>query len=77
MAFREDLEPTLVKEKRIFETLERNAETLESTIGEHTPESLARSIRHEAEQAREDARKSKAKYKEMRKELEKKYGGSR
>jgi hypothetical protein len=77
MTFREDLEPTLMKEKHIFETHEHNAETLESSIAEHTPESLARAIRLEAELAREAARKSKAKYVEMRRELEKKYGGSK
>jgi hypothetical protein len=44
MTFREDIEPSLVKERLIFEGHERNAQTLLSTITEHTPDSLARDI---------------------------------
>jgi hypothetical protein len=41
MTFREDIEPALVKERLVFEAHERSAQTLESAIGEHTPEPLA------------------------------------
>jgi hypothetical protein len=73
MTFREDIEPALVKERLVFETHERSAQTLESTINEYTPASLARTITDVAEGLRKLAKESRARYEEIRRTLEEKY----
>jgi hypothetical protein len=73
MTFREDIEPTLIAEHVRYEALERSAKTLESTISEHVPESLARNIKTVAAELRKAAAPHRTRYEEIRKALEKQH----
>jgi siroheme synthase (precorrin-2 oxidase/ferrochelatase) len=73
MTIREHIEPTLRAERKSYEALEHSAETIESTISEHFPESLKENIKMVAAQLREAARPHREKHDEIRKALEQKH----
>ena len=77
MTIRENIEPTLRAERKSYEALEHSAETIESTISEHFPEPLKRSVKMVAAQLREAAKPHREKHDKIRKALEEKHSSPR